>query len=301
MGAGLRGGDPSRYRPVVNRLTPLLTTQDLALARFDHPAHEPHEDPDLEVADRWTIAFVMHGTFELACGGRAVQMRPGSLFVPHPGVHFSCRHHARCPDDVCLSITVAPHAAEPWADAWTRAGWVAREVPTPRLAWTRQRLHRALDQDDPLAREHWALEALGALVADTGPHTARGPYAPRARELDAVVAASEGIDADPARRRSVAGLALEVGLDAPRLQRAFARYAGTSPLAYLISRRLHLATQLLDAGATVSEACYRSGFENLSHFCRSFRRATHGRPSEWAGRPHREKREKVQAILGRAR
>lgn len=281
----------------MNRLTPLLATGDLTLARFDHPAHEPHEDPDHEVADRWTIAFVLAGTFELEIAGRTVPMRPGSLFVPRPGVHFRCRHHAHCPDDVCLSVTLAPDVAEPEADAWTATGWVAREVPTPRLAWTGVRLHRAVDAGDALAREHWSLAALGALRADATGRGARGPYAPRPHDLDAVVAACEAIDQAPGQRRTIASLARDVGRTAPALQRAFGRYAGTTPLAYLISRRLHLATRLLDAGATVSDACYTAGFENLSHFCRTFRRATGSQPSRWQRQPAREKREKVQAIL----
>jgi AraC-like DNA-binding protein len=62
--------------------------------------------------------------------------------------------------------------------------------------------------------------------------------------------------------------------------------------------RLAAAAALLDQGLGVSESCWRSGFENLSHFCRTFQRSFGARASTWRKLPLRERRRKVQAFLG---
>jgi AraC-like DNA-binding protein len=57
---------------------------------------------------------------------------------------------------------------------------------------------------------------------------------------------------------------------------------GVSPYGYLLRRRLEAAGKLLKDGASVTEACFAVGFNNLSHFTRSFRRHFGVEPSGFA-------------------
>jgi AraC-like DNA-binding protein len=269
------------------------------VSRFDHPPHEANDDPDEEIATRWAIAFVQSGSFDVVQGRRCVRLQRGSVFLSRPGLIFSCRHHEEFPSDVCLSIRFEQHNIVGSEHAWARTGWAVRRSPTPRLAYVDQRIRDAAAGGDTFQLERWALAALTALEADADEGMPRGRYAARGTALDAVVATCRTIEMDPAARRSIADRARDVGLNSARLTRAFRRYVGLAPHAYVMRCRLAAAAELLDSGMSVSETCFRAGFENLSHFCRAFRRTLGVRASRWHSVGRDEKRRKVRELAGR--
>lgn len=63
--------------------------------------------------------------------------------------------------------------------------------------------------------------------------------------------------------------------------RVFSALLGLAPHRYLLERRLQRAAELLRSGVNVTEACFQSGFNNLSHFSRSFRRRYDASPSRF--------------------
>lgn len=280
--------------PSVNRYQSVLTTSDFALRVFDHPEQAPHEDPDREVAAGWGIAFVRRGGFAITIDGERRDLRAGSVFLTHPGLAFRCTHPAGCVDDVCISIALSDDAVLGAEDAWTPARQAARVSATPRLALVQRRLDAAMARRDDFSVERFALQAVDALVADSLP---RGRYAPRQDDLDAVLTTCEAIDADASARRSIAERAQAVGRSGAQLTRVFRRFVGQSPHQYVLRRRLVVAAELLAAGRSVSDACYFSGFENLSHFVRSFQRAFGLRASQWRFLAPSEMRRKVQDLL----
>lgn len=313
-------GDPPRratippLEPLLNRLAILHATPELSVNRFDHPPHEAHDDPEREIAERWAIAFVRSGSFTVTLDGVRHDLVRGSVFITSPGLAFTCSHAQQCPDDVCLSMGFDAHAVADVEHAWARAGWAARVSPTPRLAYVQRRVARAADRGETFEMERWALSALSALDADAqdpgaraaraderaderARARARGPYTVRRADLDAIVAACDSIDADPTRRCSVAERARDLGLTSMQLTHQFRRFLGVSPHQYVVRARLAAASALLDDGHSVSDSCWRSGFENLSHFCRQFQRAFGTRASAWSAIPLRERRRKVQALL----
>jgi AraC-like DNA-binding protein len=265
--------------------------------RFDHPEHERHDDPDQETGQHWSIAFVQSGCFDVEIGGIEHRLSAGSVLLERPGVAFRCRHGAECPDDVCVSIGFEPAAVTQVEHAWARSGWSARTRPTPRLALVQQRLLAAAAGHNGFELERWGLAALTALQVDARDDRARGPYAPRQADVDAVVATCRAIEADPAADLSIAARARAVGTTGAVLTSIFRRYLGLSPHQYVVRWRLARATTLLDEGHSVSDCCYRSGFENLSHFCRTFQRALGLRASSWRALPRTERERKVQALL----
>lgn len=64
--------------------------------------------------------------------------------------------------------------------------------------------------------------------------------------------------------------------------RAFKASTGKSPLQYVISERIDLAKVLLKTTKlSVSEICYRTGYQDLSRFGQHFKRATGATPSQY--------------------
>lgn len=280
----------------MNRYESLFATSDVSVSRFDHPPHEVHEDPDEEVSQRWAVAFVWEGSFRISHGRRSYALRPGSVLLSRPGQVSRCAHDECCPRDVCVSVGFAPAAVAPFESAWHTAGWQARVVATPHLAYVDRRLARAARAQDPFELERWALGTLDALQAD-GRAGGRGRYAADPHDVDAVVAACEAIEADPGARRSIAERARAVGRSSTQLTHAFRRYLGESPHQVVIRWRLARAAELRSEGWNVSESCFRAGFENLSHFSRSFQRAFGVRASAWPALALAERRRKVQDLL----
>ena len=87
-----------------------------------------------------------------------------------------------------------------------------------------------------------------------------------------VGAARELIDADPARDHSLHNLSSQVAMSPFLFARVFRELIGLPPHKYLVRLRLQYARTLLQSGMSVTETCYASGFNNLSHFVRTFRR-----------------------------
>jgi AraC-like DNA-binding protein len=280
----------------LNRYKLLLETADVSVNRFDHPPHETHEDPEEERASRWAIAFVLAGSFDIELQGKRRRLRRGSALLTRPGLAFRFRHGEQCPTDVCLSIGFEPNSVSGIEEAWERP---ARDSATPRLAYVERRMGGAIASADAFQMERWALAALTALDVDARDATVRGRYAARDNDLDAVIAACRAVEAQPEVSRSVADRARDVGLTSTKLTRAFRRYVGASPHQYVLRWRLAVAAELIDSGVGVTETCYRAGFENLSHFCRTFQRTFGVRASAWRALALRERRRRVENLTGR--
>ena len=280
----------------MNRYQLLLETADVSVNRFDHPPHEAHEDPEEELASRWAIAFVVAGSFDIELEGKRRRLRPGSVLLTRPDLAFRFRHTEQCPTDVCLSIGFEPDAVSGIEQVWERP---TRDSATPYLAYVERRIGGAIASADAFQIERWALAALTALEVDARDRTVRGRYAARDEDLDAVIAVCRAVEAQPEMRRSVADRARDVGLTSTKLTRAFRRYVGASPHGYVLRWRLAVAADLIDSGAGVTETCYRAGFDNLSHFCRTFQRTFGVRASAWRTLALRERRRRVQNLTGR--
>jgi transcriptional regulator GlxA family with amidase domain len=84
-------------------------------------------------------------------------------------------------------------------------------------------------------------------------------------------AARDMMDASPAGAHSLWNLASAVGMSPFLFARVFRELTGMPPHKYLVRVRLQRARALLESGMSVTQACYTAGFNNLSHFIRSFR------------------------------
>ena len=266
----------------MNRVTPLARTPLVALARFDHPPDDVHRDPDEERSRCLSVSFVESGGFALRTDRGRERLSARALFVSWPGLAYTCEHPSEgAPDDVCLTLDfeepfgadiLAAHAAEEPA---------APTAPlTNRLGYLRDALAGAAD--DAVALETLASAVLQEVLRRprAGPLFRPSQLQWYARRIDAARELMETSSAEP---HSLADLARDAAMSPFHFARVFAELVGTPPHRYLRDLRLRAAATRLREGASVTGACFASGFANLGHFTRSFRRAYGVLPSRFAG------------------
>lgn len=81
---------------------------------------------------------------------------------------------------------------------------------------------------------------------------------------------------------SLESVAKELAVDKFYLAKLFRRETGASLYNYIVLKRLSLARVLLEEGASVGDACHRAGFNDYSHFIRSFKAHTGVTPLAFA-------------------
>lgn len=65
------------------------------------------------------------------------------------------------------------------------------------------------------------------------------------------------------------------------VSRLFSRYYNTTVSEYIKAKRIAYSRNLMEKGLSISDACYSSGFENMSTFIRAFKSVTDMTPSEY--------------------
>jgi AraC family transcriptional regulator len=269
------------------RQQPFFESPLVAVVRVDHPPGVPHEDPKEEVSSQYSISFVERGGFGIHKDDRTWAVGPTDVFVTFPG--FVCQFHHdddECGlEDVCLAIRFQDEDAATLADLGIAA--LAQHAPvvslTNRRAYLRDRLVRhTADGTTPLAVESIAGELLvSTLRGVSGRRLFRSNqlrwYATR------VDATRERLDAEYASSFTLSTLAKDAGMSAYHFARVFSELAGLPPHRYLVQRRLDAAAGRLTEGSSVTDACFAVGFNSLSHFDRSFRKAFGVSPSHYRG------------------
>jgi AraC family transcriptional regulator len=254
------------------RYSPLLDTSEFRIGRFDHPREHLHRDPALEVTPEYSVNRVEHGRFAVEIGRRHWDLGPGHLFLHYPGMVYRCRHRELVPSDVCMSITYVP-SANSFGEiaAFERAARTHPVLPeSNRLAYLFLQIARI--SNEQMAAE----EAAHSVIAEIACHAVpvRGAY--REHQLswyaERVDAVRRQIDRHYAAEQRLAWLARSVGMSPFHFARIFRELVGIPPHSYLRRVRLQQAARSLREGASVTEACFTSGYQNLSHFSRQFYR-----------------------------
>lgn len=276
----------------MNRVQCLFESPAVSILRFDHGPETEHCDDGEEVCPATAINFVEAGSFELGIENTTWILSEGAQFVSQPGVVHRYRHFQGKPTDICIS---ARYAAS-FRDETDRLPDCSGPVrPNNRLAFLKLRLPGLVRNADPLAVESWACDLLRAVQSPSRRETRL--YRPRQLRwyAERVEAARHILEQEFAHSHSLPALARKVGMSTFQFARVFHELVGSPPHRYLLQLRLTHARQLLRDGFSVTDACYESGFLNLSHFIRSFRRRFGISPSA-SGRGQKTKiSKKVQA------
>jgi AraC-like DNA-binding protein len=269
------------------RITPLWRSDEICVYRFDHPVE--HEDQAYEAqADCFRASFVEQGRFNLEVEERGWRVAAGDVMLSHPGMRFRASFDGEGFDDTCLSVVYLSAGEEKFDSSrtWARA---ARPVlrASNRLRYLRWLLQRAVERNAPMLAEYGASEIFR-------PHDEAPTALYRERKfawyVERVHAVRERLDAQFDREHSLATLARSVGMSTFHFARVFAELVGRPPHRYLADARLAAARAMLEQGRAVTDTCFACGFNELSHFSRSFARRFGTAPSRWTS----EIRKKVQ-------
>lgn len=266
----------------MNRYRPMRESETVVVALFDHPEGVIHHDPEEEVADEYSISFVEQVGFEVQVDRKRWQFQQGDVFLTFPGLAYRCHHSDSIPTDRCLAVRyVKPEDSEEFAA-------VARQTPrlatSNRLRYLRMAMERSLPEPG-LAAETCAAALLGAVSHESAPPKQLFRQRQLAWYAERVNAAQKSMEQRYEDNHSLSSLARSVGMSAFHFARVFAELAGAPPHRYLVRIRLTQAASRLLDGTSVTEACFQSGFSNLSHFVRTFERHFGVSPAQFRRSP----------------
>jgi AraC-like DNA-binding protein len=221
---------------------------------------------------RHSISYVRRGSFGCQSRGRQYELVAGAFLIGHPGDEYRCTHDHHVCGDECLSFHFDAALVETIGDrrpSW-QAGWMP---PLPELMVLGELAQAVAD-----GRSDVALDEIGMLLASRflALHADRPNRlsSPSPHDRRRAVETALWIDARAADDLDLAAMAREAGLSAFHFLRLFMRVLGVTPHQYLLRARLRRAARMLaDDTRPIIDVAYDAGFNDVSNFVRSFRRA----------------------------
>lgn len=263
----------------MNRMTTIFAGKSLVIDWFDHPEHCFHHDPESEPTEHNDVTFVERGAFALLEDKGWWAFSAGDVLVTSPGLRRRYRHFQSCPEDRCLSVNFSPEVIEgalgKLSGSATPPKVSAGVVSSFALRWIIEAVRSGSHLDIESAAFHCATVL--------GPH--RWERAPGLSGVGAHTRKIRTVCASMTARleenHSLTSLAAEAGLSPFYFARVFSELVGYPPHQYLLRVRLRRAAELLRAGASVTEAALKSGFPDINHFSKTFRRRFGVPPSRY--------------------
>lgn len=242
-----------------------------------------------------SLSFVRRGSFGCEVRSRTFELVQGAVLVGHPGDEFTCRHEHHAGGDECLSFQFSPESIESLggrAGAWQ----IGAVPPLPELMVVGELAHVTAKGETDLGLDEIGLVFAARFVDLLLPRPSN-PFRLSARDRKRALDAAELIQTRGNEAIDLHALASDVGLSDYHFLRLFARALGVTPHQYLIRSRLRHAARLLAAGErSVTDVALEVGFQDLSNFVRTFRRAA-GVPPAAFRRAARGDRKILQAAV----
>ena len=144
------------------------------------------------------------------------------------------------------------------------------------------------------ARKHWDLKEAGYLMRTKAELCAiiskmqkeyHDPYLPKSK-YGIIAPAVEHINENfGTEAMNISHLSSLCGITPEYFRRLFREHFGDSPISYINKMKIKKAEELLSSGMySISEAAYLSGYTDLSHFSREFKRHVGLAPKEYCGK-----------------
>jgi AraC-like DNA-binding protein len=262
-----------------------VTSPLLSLSRFDHPGSAPHRDPFEEIARSYSVSFIEKGNFSLRIEDRRWQMSRGKVFLTYPGMIFRCRHAEEFPEDVSFSVTYSNRFFDHQDDLRSviskRTECVA--ALDNRLAYLHMRLTALIAGHADVMTAEIVAGELFAAATEAGVSNRRLHNTHQlAWYAERVEAARRLMESTYNDKHTLSSLARFTGMSPFHFARIFRELIGTPPHRFLMNVRLARASEMLIEKVSVTEACFATGFANLSHFIRLFQRTFGVSPSKFS-------------------
>jgi AraC family transcriptional regulator len=161
--------------------------------------------------------------------------------------------------------------------SWIQSVIGLLDVATQQLQNSKEAAQSAIEQATSLLQERVRPHSRG------GSRAAEGLVAWKVRKVQ------EYVDANIGGRVLVSDLCAEVKLSEAHFSRLFTRAFGLTPHAFVLRRRLELATRLmLETTKSLTDIALCCGFTDQAHLCKHFRRSMGVSPAAWrrAFAPH---------------
>lgn len=224
-----------------------------------------------------SIGVVVSGQFDYSSPNGATEARPGTVLFGNAGEEFAYRYRDTAGvrrSVVALDAGLVAEVANDCglkASAFQVAGLMAGRATMPLYAAVRRLASGSRANEEAVVR-------LTAAALGAGRRAPMVVASDRRRIRD--VAAL--IDTDFAEPMELSDMAALAGLSRYHFIRAFRTVTGETPHQYLIGARLRAAAdQLLDTRETITSIAFGVGFNDVSHFNATFRRAFGASPRTW--------------------
>lgn len=271
---------------------------------------EPHTTSRPEVTENYSICFVNKGNFSYRVGRQTFDFHTQTILHHNPGLHYVASHPV-FGKDVCTSVRVAPRLlAEMRARHWRSQApcdnhlngerdciFPAIASPTnTRLDYLQGQL-RTLSQSSCDGDSRLKVDTLALDLASTLLHTLyranrRIPVRLEQRQkqlhLESIERAKEFLHAHFEKEIKLSDIAAAACLSEYHFLRIFRSLTSSTPYRYLLDVRLQHALQLLrETNSSITEICFASGFQSLSHFISTFKKQFGASPSLIRRMPYR--------------
>ena len=231
----------------------------------------PQDRPFAEVHPCHSVSYVKSGSFGCVTLGARHELVAGAVLIGRPGQEYMATHeHHGCGDE-CVSVKLSHALAD---ELGLAKGELAALPPLPELMLLGDHV-RAADAALVFA------ERVAALAA--GQRNDRA--APSAKERRRAVEAALWLEENLAHPVGLEEAARQAGLSPFHFLRVFRKAIGVTPHQYLLRLRLREAARLLARSPmSVTEVALEVGFQDLSNFVRTFKRAAGASPARFSKR-----------------
>jgi AraC family transcriptional regulator len=237
----------------------------------------PSDPPFVEVHQRSSLSFVRKGSFGCRIGSQTHELVAGAVFVGRSGDEYTCTHEHHDGGDECLSFQLAPELAATLQRAAFRSGALP---PLPEMMVLGELAQAAASGTCNLGVDEVALGFIARFASGASAGKRTNLARVLARDRRRVVRSALWLDAHAHEPISLDDAAAQANRSPFHFLRLFSRVLGVTPHQYLVRVRLARAANLLaEREHSVTQVAYAVGFQDLSNFVRTFRRAAGVSPS----------------------